>query len=155
MKVGFKRKRKGKTDYKARLNLLKTQIPRLIIRKTNRYIITQIVQSKEAQDKTCCYANSKELSKSGWASSFKNLPACYLTGKLIAKKANEKGINKSIVDMGRHASTKGSKIYAVIKGAIDGGLEIPCDKKMFPPKEKLEGIYTKTSEKIKKIIEKN
>jgi len=34
-----RRRREGKTDYKARLNLLKSGLPRVIIRKTNNYII--------------------------------------------------------------------------------------------------------------------
>jgi large subunit ribosomal protein L18 len=154
MQVKFKRKRKGKTDYKSRMNLLKTKQPRLAIRKTNKYIIAQIIKSKEAQDETCCYLNSKELLKVGWPSSFKNLPACYLTGKMLAERALEKGIKKCVIDLGRHTSTKGSKIYAVIKGAIDGGLEIPCNEKMFPTKERIYGKDTKMPERIKKIIEK-
>jgi large subunit ribosomal protein L18 len=152
MKTKFRRKKEGRTDYNTRINLLKSKFPRIVIRKSNRYIITQIVNSKEAQDTTLCSVNSKELKKLGWQSSFKNIPASYLTGILIGKKAKEMKINKATLDMGRHTSTKGSKIYAVVKGAQDAGLEINCDEKMLPKESKLSGEYAKSPEKIKKII---
>jgi large subunit ribosomal protein L18 len=154
MKSILKRKKQGKTDYATRMNLLKSKTPRLVIRKSNRFIIAQIVESKEAQDKTISYANSKELSKEGWTFSFKNVPAAYLTGILIAEKAKSKGIKKAILDLSRYTSSKASKLYAVAKGAIDNGLEINCDEKVFPSQNRIYGEHTKNSEKIKKIIEK-
>lgn len=138
MKHILKRKKQGKTDYGARIHQLKSKNPRLVIRKSNRYIVAQIVESKEAQDKTRCYVHSKELEKQGWKSSFKNLPASYQVGKLIAKKAQEMKIKTCNLDIGRQTSTKGSRIYAVVKGALDSGLEIKCDKKMLPPDEKIQ-----------------
>jgi large subunit ribosomal protein L18 len=154
MKILLKRKREGKTDFASRINLLKSGIPRLVVRKSNRYLIAQIVESKEAQDKTICLINSKELSTKAWTSSFKNVPAAYLLGILIAEKAMEKKINKVILDSSRYTSTKESKIYAVVKGALDKGLEIPCDKKMLPTEKRIYGEHIKDHEKIKKIIEK-
>jgi len=74
-KIKFKRRRTKKTDYKARLALLKSGFPRLVVRKTNRYVIAQIVRSKEAQDAIVCSANSKELLKYGWPFSLKSIPA--------------------------------------------------------------------------------
>jgi large subunit ribosomal protein L18 len=136
------------------MNLLKAKTPRLVVRKSNRYIIAHIVESKEAQDKTLCYVNSKELSKEGWTFSFKNVPAAYLTGIIIAKKAKEKGIKKVILDISRYTSTKASKLYAVVEGAIDGGLEINCKKEILPSKERIYGEHTKNADKIKKIVEK-
>lgn len=154
MKSIMKRKKQGKTDYAARINLLKSKDPRLVVRKSNRFIIAQIVESKEAQDKTICYINSKELSKEGWTFSFKNVPAAYLTGIMIAEKAKAKGIKKAILDISRYTSSKASKLYAVAKGAIDNGLEINCDEKILPNKDRLYGEHTKNADKIKKIIEK-
>lgn len=152
VKVTFRRKREGKTDYKTREALLKTKEPRLVIRKTDKYVITQIVKSKEAQDFTVCNANSKELSKFGWNLSFKNIPAAYLTGFLIAKKAKEKGIKRVIVDIGFYRSTKGSKLYAVVKGALDYTLEIPHDAKIMPSEDRIKGSHTKNAEKINKMF---
>ena len=152
IKLTFKRRRQGKTDYKARKIMLKAKEPRLVIRKTNKYIMAQIIKSKEAKDFTVCYANSKELSKFGWNLSFKNIPAAYLTGLLIAKKAKEKAIDKVIVDIGFYRSTKGSRFYAVVKGAIDGGLKIKCDPKIMPSDERIKGLHVKNTEKLNQIF---
>ncbi|MCL6500723.1 MAG: 50S ribosomal protein L18 [Candidatus Pacearchaeota archaeon] len=154
IRVAFRRRLEGKTDYKRRCLLLRAGLPRIVIRKTNKYIITQIVKSREAQDFTACYAHSKELGKMGWKFSFKNLPAAYLTGVLIAKKAREKGIKKAIIDIGLHRSTKGSKIYAAIRGAIDGGLEVGCDERVLPTEERIRGAHTKNADALSRIFER-
>ncbi len=152
VKVTFRRRREGKTDYKSRLALLKAKEPRLVIRKTNKYITAQIVKSKEAQDSTECYIHSKELKKLGWNLSFKNVSAAYLTGFLIAHKAKKKGIKKAIIDIGFYRSSKGSKLYAVIKGALDYGLEINCNEKVLPNYERIKGTHTKNSDKINQLL---
>lgn len=146
--------KKTKTDKTARFNLLKSKSPRLVIRKTNKYIITQVVTSKESQDMVICSVNSKELNNLGFTGSAKNVVAAYLTGMLLAKKAREKGIKNAILDIGRYTSTKGSKIYAVVKGAIDAGMDIKCDVKMLPTEDRLAGKNTKDPDKIKKEIDK-
>ena len=46
-----KRRRKGLTDYRKRLKLVKSGLPRFVVRKTNRYIIVQITESKAGGDK--------------------------------------------------------------------------------------------------------
>jgi large subunit ribosomal protein L18 len=150
----FRRKKEGKTDYGTRMNLLKSKDPRLVIRRSNKYIVAQLIKSSEAQDSTICAANSKELSSFDWPSSLKNVPAAYATGILLGKKAKEADIEKCTVDIGRHTSTPGSKIYAVIKGAKDAGLDINCPDKMLPKESRLLGEHTKNPEKIKKLIEK-
>ena len=148
IKVQYRRRRLNKTDYLSRAELLKTNLPRLIVRKTNRYIITQIVESKEAQDRVLCSAESKELLKYGLKASYsiKNLGASYLTGYLCAKKAIKLGIKDAILDIGRHISTKGNKVYAVAKGAIDAGLDINCSEEVIPEMERINPD--------KKILEK-
>lgn len=60
------RRRKGKTNYKARFKLLKSPLPRIIIRKTNRYINAQYAKSEQAQDFVIAAASSKELLGYGW-----------------------------------------------------------------------------------------
>ena len=150
IKVQYRRRRQNKTDYLARRRMLESKYPRLVIRKTNRYIIAQIVESKEAQDKVVCDANSKELIEFGLENKFsiKNLSAAYSTGYLCAIRALKKGIKKAILDMGLQMSTKGNKIYAAAKGANDAGLEVPCSEEMFPEEERLK-INDKVIEKIK------
>jgi hypothetical protein len=52
-----------------------------------------------------------------------------------------------------------NKTFAFIKGIIDSGIEISCDKENFPEKEKIEGKnlkkdFTKHFEQIKLKIAK-
>ena len=60
-----KRRKQGKTDYKLRLGLLKSGVARVVIRRTNRYITVQLVESDEAKDKVIEGVNSKDLIKNG------------------------------------------------------------------------------------------
>jgi len=134
-----RRRRENKTNYTKRLLLLKGNTPRLVVRKTNKYVLLQIVESKHAQDKIITVVSTKELLKYGWPNdkvgSLKSLAAAYLAGILIAKKAKEKGIKNVILDTGLIPSTKGSRIYAVVKGAIEGGLEVPHKDEVLPTDE--------------------
>lgn len=135
------RRLEGKTDYKARLALLKSLKPRLVVRKTNRYIIVQIVESDVAQDKTIVGLTSKALLKKGWpkekAGSIKNLAACYLTGFLLGSMAKAK-VKEAIFDIGMHRNVKKSRLYAVLKGAVDSGLKIPCNLAVLPTEESIK-----------------
>jgi len=158
IRLAFKRRREGKTDYRKRLKLLMSGLPRLVVRKTNKYVIAQVVESKEAKDFTVCYVNSKELSNYGWKKNFKNVAASYLTGLLIGIKAREKGIKKVVPDFGLHRSTKGSKLYAVLKGALEAGLEINCKEEMLPSDERIiqvSKLDKKEFEEIKEKIKEN
>jgi len=155
-KVFFRRRREGRTDYKARRGFLTSGKPRIVIRKTNRYIIAQIIKSEEARDFIVVGVNSKELSKFGWKNSFKNVPAAYLTGLLIGKKASEKGIKEIILDIGLQRSTKGSRIYSVLKGAIDAGLSVEYSKEILPEEKRITGIHIneEIEKEVKRIKEK-
>tara|TARA_B100000315_G_C14261462_1_gene444368 strand:+ start:62 stop:607 length:546 start_codon:yes stop_codon:yes gene_type:complete len=142
-RLEYRRKRTGKTNYKKRLKLLLSKKPRLVIRKTLTSTIAQIVNYDENGDKTIISANSAELKKVGWKMNTGNIPAAYLTGMLLAKKAKEKKIGKAIVDLGLVTPTKGSKIFAALKGAIDNGLDIPHSEDMFPLDEQINGEIIK------------
>ncbi len=54
-------------------------------------------------------------------------------------KAVKAGIETAYLDLGLKRPTKGSKIFAVVKGAIDAGLNIPCDSDVIPPPERING----------------
>jgi large subunit ribosomal protein L18 len=155
--VPYKRKRKGKTDYLARKNMLKSQINRLVIRKTNRYIIAQVVESRAAQDKIIFSANSRELLNSGWPKeaegSLKSIPAAYLTGLLLGKKTSGK-IKKVIIDLGLNKSSKGNRLYSVILGLSESGIETKCNPEMFPDKERINGANLKKKLDIESIKNK-
>lgn len=161
MKTIKKRRRiEGKTDYRARLVMLKSGKPRIIFRKTNRYIIGQLVSSKEAQDKILIGLDSRALENYGWpkSGSIKSLPAAYLTGLLLGKKVIDKERKiKAIFDLGLNRNSAKSREYAFLKGVIDAGVEIKCDAKVFPEDSRLAGKHLKKNidfEKIKTKIDK-
>ena len=154
-----RRRREGKTDYKARLNLLKSRLPRIVIRRTNRYVIVQYIKSKEAQDSVIVTVNSKELLKYGWEKegSLKSVPACYLTGLILGQKIKktEKKENKAIFDIGLARNIKKSRSYAVLKGLIDTGIDIKHEETIFPDENRIKGEHLKNKidfEKIKQNI---
>ena len=156
MKTPKKRNIERRTDYKARLILLKSEKPRIAVRKTNNYIIAQYIKSYEGQDKIITGVTSKELLNYGWDKKFigslKSIPAAYLTGKLLGNKIIEKKGKEAILDIGLAKNIAGSRIYAVLKGLVDAGIEIPCNEKSFPAEERLLGKHLKDD--IQKMIEK-
>lgn len=136
-----RRRREGLTDYRMRLKLVKSRLPRLVIRKTNRYIIVQVVRCKEGGDETLLTVTSKKLLKYGWKGGLKNLPASYLTGLLAGIQAKKKGIEKAIVDIGLHKPVKGSRIFAAVKGFIDAGVDVPAGEEIFPDEDRIRGSH--------------
>jgi len=149
-----RRRRENKTDYKLRLGLLKSGMTRVVIRKTNKYFILQSVKSNEAQDLVELTVTSKELLKNGWdgkvTGSLKSIPAGYLVGLLFAKKVGGKG--KYVVDLGMARTLSGSRVFAVVKGLIDGGLDISANEEVFPSEERISGEHLKPE--VKKLIDK-
>ena len=155
-KIKFRRRREGKTNYKKRLKLLLSGKPRLVFRRSNKYIIGQIIEYKPEGDVTLVEVNSKKLKNYGWSFSFKNLPAAYLTGLMVGKNAVKKGIEEAILDSGLYVSIKGNKIYSFVKGVIDGGLKVPVDESVFPSEERIYGkhINAEVEKSVKEIKEK-
>jgi large subunit ribosomal protein L18 len=152
--VKMRRRIENRTDYSSRITMLKSKLPRIVFRKTNRYIIGAYVKSKESQDSIILSVNSKELEKYGWKGySIKNLPACYLTGMLLGKKVIDKKEDKEVIlDIGLIRNIPSSKIYSFVKGLKDSGLNIRCDEKMFPDEDRISGKHI--DENITKMFEK-
>ncbi len=155
MKTIRRRRLEAKTDYKLRFNLLKSELPRLVIRKTNRYILSQIVVSDIAQDKVLLTISSSDLLSKGWPEdkkgSLKSLAACYLTGILLAK-SSKNIVKEVILDIGMHRNIHGSRIYALVKGAKEAGLNINIDESILPTDERIfsnKNIPKSLVEKIK------
>lgn len=136
--VQYRRKRTGYTDYKVRLALLKSRKPRLVLRKTMQYVLAQLVEYSPAGDKVLVTVSSKELEKQGWKFSKNSIPAAYLTGLLLGKKAN---VKEAIVDLGNNVSKRESRLYAVVKGAIDAGMSIPVSEEVLPREERVNGSH--------------
>ena len=138
-----RRRNENKTNYSHRLKLLKSHTARLVFRKTNSYIIAQYITSDEAQDAIKFGLTSKALIKYGWPENFKgslkSISASYLTGYLAAKKIIARKLETPIVDFGMQRTLHKTKLFAFLKGAIDGGLEISCPEDAFPEEDRIEG----------------
>ncbi len=117
--VRFRRRRESRTNYKKRLALLKSRETRLVIRRSNKYILFQFVSATESGDRTILTLNSNQLTKFGWKHSCKNLPAAHLAGLLAGKLAKDEKVNKAIADFGLQSITKGSALFAALKGVVD------------------------------------
>lgn len=138
--IPYRRKREQKTNYRKRLALLKSEKNRLIIRKTNKHIIMQVISYEQKGDKIIKFAQSKELIKLGWKYSCKNVQAAYLTGLLIGNKMKSEKNKECIADFGLHRPLKGyNKLYAALKGAIDSGLIIPANQEVLLNEEQILG----------------
>ena len=69
---------------------------------------------------------------------------------MLGKKAKDKGIKNAILDLGLNKSVKGNRFYAALSGALDGGLEIPHNPEILPPKDRITGSHiTKYAVKLK------
>jgi len=139
-RVAYRRRREQKTDYQARRIMATSEHPRFVVRASNKGIIAQFVKAELDGDKVLTQAASNELlTKYGWQASGKNVPAGYLLGLIAGHKAIKAGIETAYLDLGLKRPTKGSKIFAVVKGAIDAGLNIPCNSDVIPPPERING----------------
>jgi large subunit ribosomal protein L18 len=158
-----RRRRENRTDYKTRRILLVSGLPRVVVRRTNKYFILQLVESVEAQDKVLATITSKELLKNGWdaekGGSLKSIPAGYLTGLLFAKRI--KGLvadsksqvsdGKFIVDLGMARTEKGGRVFAVVAGLVEGGLNVSANKKVFPDEDRLMGECAGLKDMVEKV----
>ncbi len=156
--VQYRRKREGKTDFKTRMKLLLSGMPRAIIRKTLKRMIVQLAENSQNGDKIIISSDSNQLKKYGWKHGL-NLSTSYLTGYLAGSKAKDK-VKQAVADIGYSTYKKGN-VYAALKGIIDGGVSINHDPSIFPPEDRLkgkhlkkEGISKEIEETIKKIQEK-
>ncbi len=140
-RVPFRRRREGRTDYRARYKMLLSQKIRAVIRKSKRNITIQFVKAELKGDKTLSTTRSIELRKYGWNFSGGNTPAAYLTGYLAGLKALKAGINEAILDIGPQRSTRGSRLYAALKGMIDAGIDIPHNENILPSIDRIQGKH--------------
>jgi len=154
--VHFKRRRQGRTDYAKRLALLKSGKPRMVIRKTNRSILVEFCKAGEKGDEVLAAASSKELEKYGFKGK-RNTPSAYLAGLLAGRRAAKAGVKEFVADFGLYTASKGSVLFASLKGAVDAGLETGFGQEKIPPEERLSGkplgVEAQFSEAKQKIME--
>lgn len=151
MRLQFRRRREGKTNYRKRLALLKSGKPRVVVRKSNKYIRVQFALYQPNGDKIVASAISKDLKKYGWQHSCSNTPAAYLTGLLAGKRALVKGIEEGVLDIGLHTPRKGAKVFAALKGVVDAGVDVPYGEEILPSEDRIYGKHI--DEKIAEIVE--
>jgi len=131
---------------------------RLVVRFTNTDVICQIASPKIQGDLVTCAAYAHELPRYGVPVGLTNYAAAYCTGLLLARRhltklglaakylgkeepdgedylvePLEEGPRpfQAYLDVGLARTTTGSRIFGVLKGALDGGLNIPHSETRF------------------------
>jgi len=132
---------------------------RLIVRFTNKDITCQIAYAKIEGDVVVCAAYAHELPKYGIKVGLTNYAASYCTGLLLARRLlkkfrldqiykgcesvsgeqyNVEDIEgkprafRAYLDVGLARTTTGARVFGAMKGAADGGIDIPHSTKRFP-----------------------
>jgi len=149
----FRRHREGRTNYHKRLEMLKSRRVRLVARVSNRHIVVQFIEYVPQGDHVLFGCSSAKLVRLGWKGAGGNIPAAYLTGLLAACLVRKNLSTKEplILDAGQARLGKGNKVYAVVKGIIDGGLAIAHSPDNFPDEKRLTGQHIqKYAEQLKK-----
>ncbi|KAJ6817504.1 60S ribosomal protein L5-like [Iris pallida] len=162
--VKYKRRREGKTDYRARIRLInqdknKYNTPkyRFVVRFTNKDITAQIISASIAGDMVLASAYAHELPRYGLEVGLTNYAAAYCTGLLLARRvlktlemddeyegnveatgedyyvepAESRRPFRALLDVGLIRTTTGNRVFGALKGALDGGLDIPHSDKRF------------------------
>ncbi|NHV98639.1 MAG: 50S ribosomal protein L18 [Thaumarchaeota archaeon] len=140
-RVKFKRRRKGLTDYYLRTKLLRSGLPRVVVRVSNKHVRVAVVSSRLGGDVVIAHAFSQELKKFGWPFSFNNTPAAYLTAYLAGLRCLKKNVSEGILDAGLHKPTKGGRVYAACSGLLDAGFKLRVDPSMLPDKSRITGEH--------------
>jgi large subunit ribosomal protein L18 len=138
----FRRRKEGKTDYRARRAFLASGKPRLVTRSSTNNITAQIVIAKPGGDDVLVSAHSRELAKKyGWKAPRGNLPAAYLTGFLCGAKAKSEGVEEAILDIGLQSPSRGARIFAVLRGVLDAKLKVPHSEEKLPDGSRIKGEH--------------
>ncbi|MEM4643902.1 MAG: 50S ribosomal protein L18 [Candidatus Methanomethylicaceae archaeon] len=140
-RVAFRRRREGRTDYNLRKRLISSRKLRLVIRKSLKHLSLQLVEARVDGDRVLASATTIELKEYGWKGGTGNLPAAYLAGFLLGKRALSKGFDTAVLDLNGYSITKGSRLFAALKGAIDAGMEIPHSEDVLPDEERIKGEH--------------
>ncbi len=141
-RIAFRRRREGKTNYRRRKAFVISGLPRLVVRRTLKRVIAQVIKAEIIGDKVLVSADSTELARQyDWLGNRSNLPASYLTGLLCGLKALASGVKEAVLDIGLQSPTKGAKLFATLKGALDAGIMIPHDENVLPSEKRIHGEH--------------
>merc|ERR1711971_1541147 len=132
---------------------------RMIVRTSNTDVCCQIAYARLEGDIVICAAYSHELPRFGVKVGLTNYAAAYCTGLLLARRVLQKfkldtvyegnanvdgtmfsvedqddgpGAFRACLDVGLARTSTGAKVFAALKGAVYGGLDIPHSEKRFP-----------------------
>ena len=139
--VPFRRRREGKTNFRRRQRLLRSNLPRIVVRRSNKHERVSIIKAKVIGDITIIDTSSQHLKNYGWKGATGNLPSSYLTGYLAGKYALALGYKEAILDVGINTCQKESRVSAMLCGAIKAGLKIPHDPEVFPSEDRYTGKH--------------
>jgi len=141
---------------------------RMIVRFTNKDIICQIAYARIVGDVIICAAYAHELPRYGVKVGLTNYAAAYCTGLLLARRVLKKfnldktypgqedvngeefyvedvddapGAFRAYLDVGLVRTTTGARVFGALKGAADGGIDIPHSTKRFPGYDTEGGQY--------------
>jgi large subunit ribosomal protein L5e len=145
-------------------NKYKTPKYRFVVRFTNKDITCQIFSSDLDHDVCIAAAYAHELQRFGVKVGLTNYAAAYCTGLLLARRINAKfelpyegntDVNgedynveaeadgpspfRALLDVGLQRTTTGARIWGCLKGATDGGLDVPHNTRRFPGNKKEAG----------------
>ncbi len=141
-RVHFRRRREGRTDYRVRLRLLKSGLPRAVVRLSDRRVRVSIVAFDPTGDRVLAAADSGELGGIAFPpSSLASTPAAYLTAYLAGLRAKSAGAEEAVLDAGLRHPTVGGRLAAALKGLLDAGIELPHGEKDFPTADRLNGAH--------------
>lgn len=138
-------------------NKYQTPKYRFVVRFTNKDVVCQIFSADLTHDTCIAAAYSHELPRYGVKFGLTNYAAAYCTGLLLARRVNAKfklnyegntDVNgedynveesgdgpapfKALLDIGLARTTTGARVFGALKGATDGGLNIPHNERRFP-----------------------
>jgi large subunit ribosomal protein L5e len=133
---------------------------RMIVRFSNKDITCQIAYARIQGDVVVCSAYAHELPRYGIKVGLTNYAAAYATGLLLARRLlnhlkldsvyvgkveadgedfmveqedeDGPGPFRCHLDVGLARTTTGARVFGAMKGAVDGGLEVPHSNKRFP-----------------------
>lgn len=138
-RVPFRRRREQRTDYRKRLQLLKSGTPRAVVRHANNHTRVQVVSYNPDGDAVETAASSEQLDEYGWDHHTGNLAAAYLTGFLAGKQAQAAGIDAVIPDLGPRRQQDESRAYAAVRGMRDAGISLDAGENVLPDEERAHG----------------
>ena len=135
----LKRIREDKTNYRKRSAILIGRHLFVTVKISDQNVAAQVLRPTPTGDIVIVSAHSRELAEHGWKGGFNNLPACYLTGTLLGKKALEKEVSSAVLYIGKNHFT--SRVAACMKGIVDAGVRMPISEESLPDEDRISGHH--------------